>query len=426
LISSSLAPFSGVLGNLWPVRAVASSSPSSSLVAVSAEVPLAKSSARDVRIDVLRGCAHLAIFIDHIPGNPAANFTPQALGLSDASEVFVFLSGLVCGLVYTRTLLARGWAATWGKALRRVAQVYVASLACLLAMVALVAVSPHRLPGNGVFYRFFSDAPAAAFRDAVVLRTTPGLIDVLYLYLVLLLALPVGLWLFRRGGRAALLSVSVGVYLLDQFGVVRPPAVTRQWFFDPIAWQLLFFIGVSLGAPRANPRPATTAATAARRCPGEYRLVGVAAFVLVVVLVVMHVDVASAAAPATGGRVAARTHLSLTANAVFPLAGKPSLEPVRLAYFLVLAYVCAAVIPTNWSFFRTGLGRALATTGRHSLPVFCVGRVLSCGGELVLHAAPGSAVAAAVTNVAGCAFLLGFAGVLEARRVAKLGARSIR
>jgi hypothetical protein len=154
--------------------------------------------------------------------------------------------------------------------------------------------------------------------------------------------------------------------------------------------------------------------------------VGAAAFVLLVVLVVMHVDVASAAAPTIGGRVTGRTHLSLTANAVFPLAGKPSLEPVRLAYFLVLAYVCAAVIPANWAFFRTGLGRALATTGRHSLPVFCVGRVLSCGGELVLHAAPGSAVATAVTNVAGCTFLLGFAGVLEARRVAKLGARPVR
>jgi hypothetical protein len=421
LVSFSLTPYAGAFGNLWPAR-----TPSS---AAAAELPLASGSAaavaaprtaRDVRIDVLRGCAHLVIFIDHIPGNPVANFTPQAFGLSDASEVFVFLSGLVCGLVYTRTLLSGGWAATWGKALRRVAQVYVAYLACLFAMVSLVELSPHRLQGNGIFFRFFSDP--AAFRDAVLLRTTPGLVDVLYLYMVLLLVLPIGLWLFQRGGRVALLSVSLGVYLADQLCLIRPPAVLGQWFFDPIAWQLLFFVGVSLGAPRAAspPKPA------APRCPGQYRLVGIATVALLIVLVAMHVDVAGAAVQPSGGHAFARTHWSLSANGVFPLSGKPALGPVRLAYFLVLAYVCAVRIPSRCAFFETSLGRALALTGRHSLPIFCVGRVLSCGGELVLDATARSAMSVAVTNVAGCAFLLMMAQLLEARRIAGLAARPAR
>jgi hypothetical protein len=224
----------------------------------------------------------------------------------------------------------------------------------------------------------------------------------------------------------ALLSVSIGLYLADQFGLIRPPAVTGQWFFDPIAWQLLFFVGVSLGAPRATHAPVS--ATATPRCPREYRLVGAATLVLLFVLVAMHVDFAGAAQPSSGGvgSALARTHLSLSTDRLFPLSGKTSLGPVRLAYFLILAYVCAVRIPSRCAFFDTGLGRALALTGRHSLPVFCVGRVLSCGGELVLDTMARSAVAVAVTNVAGCVFLLTVARVLEARRLAKMATRPVR
>jgi hypothetical protein len=74
-----------------------------------AALPVATaSSARDLRIDFLRGLALLAIFIDHIPWNPLSRFTPQALGLSDAAEAFVFMSGIVSGIAYSKVLLSRG------------------------------------------------------------------------------------------------------------------------------------------------------------------------------------------------------------------------------------------------------------------------------------------------------------------------------
>ena len=57
--------------------------------AISCRVP------RDDRVDFLRGGALLVICIDHIHNNPVARVMPAAFGLSDMSEVFLFLSGMV-------------------------------------------------------------------------------------------------------------------------------------------------------------------------------------------------------------------------------------------------------------------------------------------------------------------------------------------
>src|SRR3954447_8726570 len=84
-----------------------------------AVLPASAAGGRDVRIDFLRGVALLVIFVDHIARNPLSAFTPQALGLSDAAEAFVFMSGIVCGIVYSKALLTRGWGAVWGKVLKR-------------------------------------------------------------------------------------------------------------------------------------------------------------------------------------------------------------------------------------------------------------------------------------------------------------------
>ena len=51
------------------------------------------------------------ILVDHMPGNPLAKFTYQAIGFSDAAEIFVFISGITCGIVYSRALARRGLSA---------------------------------------------------------------------------------------------------------------------------------------------------------------------------------------------------------------------------------------------------------------------------------------------------------------------------
>ena len=48
---------------------------------------------RDIRLDFFRGIALLFIFLDHIPDNNVNWLTIRNFGFSDASEIFVFISG---------------------------------------------------------------------------------------------------------------------------------------------------------------------------------------------------------------------------------------------------------------------------------------------------------------------------------------------
>jgi hypothetical protein len=71
---------------------------------------------RDLRIDFFRGLALLIVVADHIEGcagkSVVREWTLVSLGFSDAAEVFVFLSGYVFALAYSKTLDQHGFVAT--------------------------------------------------------------------------------------------------------------------------------------------------------------------------------------------------------------------------------------------------------------------------------------------------------------------------
>ena len=55
--------------------------------------PLSTPHVRDLRLDFFRGLALLFIFLDHIPDNVASWVTIPNYGFSDATEIFIFISG---------------------------------------------------------------------------------------------------------------------------------------------------------------------------------------------------------------------------------------------------------------------------------------------------------------------------------------------
>jgi peptidoglycan/LPS O-acetylase OafA/YrhL len=67
---------------------------------------------RDLRLDACRGLALWFVFIDHIPDNTLAWLTLRNYGFSDATEVFVFVSGYTCMLAYGGALREQGWPTT--------------------------------------------------------------------------------------------------------------------------------------------------------------------------------------------------------------------------------------------------------------------------------------------------------------------------
>ena len=103
-------------------------------------------SVRDLRIDFFRGLALYMIFVDHVAGDPLARFTYQILGFSDAAEIFVFLSGLACGIAYSRVLARQGLSALILAVANRAARIYVYYALSSVAIILLVTAA-------GVFWK---------------------------------------------------------------------------------------------------------------------------------------------------------------------------------------------------------------------------------------------------------------------------------
>ena len=64
---------------------------------------------RDLRLDLFRGLALWLIFLDHVPNNIVAWFTIRNYGFSDATEIFIFISGYTAAFVYGRAMIERGF-----------------------------------------------------------------------------------------------------------------------------------------------------------------------------------------------------------------------------------------------------------------------------------------------------------------------------
>src|SRR3984957_2812727 len=93
---------------------------------------------RELRLDLFRGLALWLIFIDHLPPNLLTWFTIRNYGFSDATEIFIFISGYTAAFVYGRAMLATA------RILRRAWQIYVAHVflfTIFLAEISYVATS---------------------------------------------------------------------------------------------------------------------------------------------------------------------------------------------------------------------------------------------------------------------------------------------
>src|SRR5260221_2831372 len=81
---------------------------------------------RDLRLDFFRGIALWLIFLDHIPSNVVAWGTIRNYGFSDATEIFVFVSGYTAAFVYGKEMRERGFMIAGAHILRRGLANYIA------------------------------------------------------------------------------------------------------------------------------------------------------------------------------------------------------------------------------------------------------------------------------------------------------------
>src|SRR6202048_2549053 len=200
----------------------------------------------DLRLDLFRGIALWLIFLDHIPSNLVAWITIRNYGFSDATEIFVFISGYTAAFVYGREMDNRGFVVAGARILRRAWQVYVAHIFLfVLYMTEMAYVSTtfeNPLFNEEMDILNFLKQPSTLVQ-ALLLRFQPPNLDVLPLYIVLLATFPPVLWLLRRSPTLAL-GASAALYGLTwQFDWKFATYPDGAWFFNPLAWQLIFTFG---------------------------------------------------------------------------------------------------------------------------------------------------------------------------------------
>lgn len=318
---------------------------------------------RDLRIDFFRGLALVFIFWDHIPGNPLGQVTPRNVGLSDAAEIFVFLAGYAAILAYGKLLRRDGYLVACVRILRRVWVLYVAHIFLLAVLMGIVFFTNNHVEQRDFIREmgldYFLNNPQQALIDELLLRFKPNLMDPLPLYIVLLMALPVILPLLLRW-TGATLAISALLYLLaPQMNFSAQQG--SEWFFNPLAWQLLFVLG-GAAALHAQRRPADAPKPRATSllfiaCAGYLALAGLLAL--------------SWQWPQWHDAWVPQSVQTL----IYPIS-KTDLAPLRLLHFLALAYCVAVVLPGgNW--LERWPAREMCRMGRYSLEVFCLGVLLA-------------------------------------------------
>jgi hypothetical protein len=204
---------------------------------------------RDLRIDWLRGLAMTCVIVDHSRlWSLLSWFTYERFWIVTAAEVFVVLSGVVLGTVYSDKLLRHGWVPVVRGLARRSLTLYLAFLAVTLSLLLAAASGLEVGSLTGSLDAF--TMRAADWRDLALMRVGPWPFQIVGLYVWLVAAAAPCLLLLRRFGWRVLLGASWCLYLWYR---VSPHALTTAEFettFPILAWQLLFVHGIVVGARR--------------------------------------------------------------------------------------------------------------------------------------------------------------------------------
>src|SRR4051794_25077153 len=342
----------------------------------------------ELRLDLFRGLALWLIFIDHLPPNILTWFTIRNYGFSDATEIFIFISGYTAAFVYGRAMLERGFVVAAARILKRVWQIYVAHVflfAIFLAEISYVAThfeNPLYTEEMGILD--FLKQPDVTIVQALLLKFRPVNMDVLPLYIVLMLFLPLILWMMERKPDLTL-GLSVLLYAATwQFDLYLTAYPNGFWAFNPFAWQLLFVFGAwcALGGAKRMSRILSSPVTIA--------LCLVYLFAAFCVTLTWYL-------PQLPHVIPRRIE-----QWMYPI-NKTDLDVLRFAHFLALAAITVRFLPNDWSGLKSLWLRPLILCGQHSLEIFCLGVFLAFAGHFVL---------AEVSGGAGTHFVISISGII--------------
>lgn len=326
---------------------------------------------RDCSLDILRGVMLLIMAADHF-GEPIFQHLYEFAGYLSAAEGFVFLSGMLVALVYSRYQSQGGWRLEQ-KVWQRAGVIYAYHLAVVLAvfvftMLSLILGAPWKS-----FATEMELEPLAALLSALLLVYQPPMLDILPMYVLLMLGAPFALRLMLKFKRLGIASVLMGSLLLWMFsqqgaghgflGALPTSVLVRVGAFDYMAWQLIFVLGMVAGFLRFSQQGKLVSV--------NKPLFLVALSLIAGLFLLRH------------GYLKPTSFLGGTWLVEYPHIARDKLGWLRLFNFLAFVYVIAGLISLHrqYKIFQPfqWLGRWLGFLGQHSLQVFAFHLVVLYG-----------------------------------------------
>lgn len=302
---------------------------------------------------------------------------------------FIYCSGFVSALAFGRCLQQAGvWLGTV-RVLHRCGQIYAAHLSLFITVAIVCLLGNTWLTQvdyiDRLNLRYFFDQTPEALLALASLTYVPNYFDILPMYLVILLWVPV-VWTLAQFHRSIGLLLPILIYAamwLWGWELPAEPHSDRPWFFNPFAWQLLFFTGFAFGSGWL------------RVTPGQVGLTWLAGAIVLLTIPVAYEPMVS--------QVEWLGHLRAS---LAPLLDKTHFGLLRGLHFLALAYLACSWFKRQPHFLQRLPAVWVRRAGEQSLPIFLLGMNLSYLSGMVLDELGHGVVVLAGVNTGGCALLL--------------------
>ena len=339
---------------------------------------------RIAALDMLRGYALICIMLDHMPIGVLRNVTLSNFAVFDAAELFVLLSGFLVGMVWVKVEARHGRWTAQKRFLKRAVQVWLALIigAVLLALFSSLLFALH-MNHTAVWFqysRWIFEHPIGYVATVALMWMQPNLLDVLALYVLLIATAPVTVPFLLRYPLAAL-TVSAAIWFFAEplNAMIPNQRPGPGLLFNPFGWQLLFFVGVAMGAFRSRIMPVLL------RWRGPITLVatGILLFSLAIVAAW---KIGAPAKPVT-------QFLRIFHGPI----DKWSLDGLRLIAILAASWMVAVPLARPFAWMAaTRIGEAMAEIGRGGLFSFVACVLLSIWGDALDMTAPAGAAGFAI------------------------------
>ncbi len=211
-------------------------------------------------IDGMRGYFLVFMLINHLMftgGLWLVEINHRNLAFVEDAQGFVFLSGLLTGMVYGRKMMKDGYAAGRDRIWSRALELYRYAMAVAFVVLLLQLVLPGAVDA---WKHWLGDANLlhpSSLAPVATLLVQPTFMDILPQYMAYMIFAPVVIWLCLRGHWLGVAVGSLLVWLAAQLGlhrIVTYPIDT--WLagaqdkeglrvsFNLLGWQIVFFAGI--------------------------------------------------------------------------------------------------------------------------------------------------------------------------------------